>query len=324
MFLRNAVFSHNMAHGLGGAVCSIDANITVNNVINFTSNIAQCGGAMYLNTATVLTLNKFSTLISSHNHATLYGGVLYYEDRPTSYVCSNPNVTIGVKSPECFLSLGSYEHHIINSSFDSAGRDGSFLYGGLLDRCRMRIHGVFNSSIIPYHFLVSTVLNIILNQSRANEIMSQQYGFFLCDDTKTVSVSRGQKFIVHAQAIVPQGATSIQIRAQTGINARTHLDQVTQNALSNECTSLAYNFYSSQESDELRLTSEGSCRDTGTVESVIRVALLPCPHPLVQSSEECMCDQRLLEYPNVSCTTDEFNNSYIMKGSGTDFWVGAL
>ena len=83
---------------------------------------------------------------------------------------------------------------------------------------------------------------------------------------------------------------------------------------------MTYNFFSSQDHDELRLTTEGSCADTGII---IRVTLLPCPHPFVQSSEECVCDQRLQDYPNVNCTTDEHNVSYVSKKYGTDFWMGA-
>lgn len=160
--------------------------------------------------------------------------------------------------PVCFLRLGKYDNITINSNSDSAGRDGSFLHGGLLDKCKLRMDGNYNYSIIPYNFLTNRIFKVKSNQNQTNEISSQPYRICFCDsecyNTKPVSIFRGQKFVISIKAInQKQSHTLGKVTAQTGINARIHLNQVTQ-SVSNECTDLIYNFYSSQNHDELRLT----------------------------------------------------------------------
>jgi predicted outer membrane repeat protein len=324
------LFNSNTADGNGGALYGADTDITLDNTVNFTANLAQNGGAMFLTSSSTLTLYQYMALTTFHNNASLYGGSIYHEDQPTSYVCENPQLGIDENYPVCFLRLHGYQGLVINSYFDSAVKGGSFLHGGLLDKCRLEVNGKFNYSIIPYNFLSNRIFNITSYHSNIPEITSQPYRICFCESThstchhsKIVKISRGQKFLLSIQAIA-QKDTSIagEITAQTGVYARIHLNQVIQN-VSNKCTNLTYNFYSSLDRDELRLTTQGSCGSSGTIQAIISVVLFPCPHPFIQSNEECVCDKRLAKYSNVHCTIDEYNNSYVNKESGTDFWMSA-
>ena len=156
----------NRAYANGGRLHAIDTRITLGTDIAFTSNCAQNGGAMWLE-ASSLTLNENSTLNTSHNHASFYGGAIYHKDEPTSSVCSDS--TEHIRS-DCFLAFKNYSKTtIIRSSFDLAGRDGSFLYGGLLDRCQLRVDGIHNYS--SYNFLTNNIFNI---NSDHNETISSQ------------------------------------------------------------------------------------------------------------------------------------------------------
>ena len=311
----------NIAHTNGGALYAIDTRITVKTNITFTSNSAQNGGAMWLDTCS-LTLNENATLTTSHNYASLYGGAIYHKDEPSSSVCSystEPNYE------DCFLGFDNHNQIIITSSFDLAGRDGSFLYGGLLDKCELHMSGNHNYS--PYTFITDNVFNITSDHNQT--ISSQPYGILCfcdikaktCNNIMNISVFRGQKFSVFVKSIAQSGSASANVTALTGINARIHLKQVTQ-TIPNKCSKLSYNFYSSQGHDELRLTTGGSCGDVGTVQVVIGVVLLPCPHPLIQLNEDCTCHKRLMKFPNVKCTSEESGKTLITKSPGGSFWIG--
>lgn len=235
------------------------------------------------------------------------------------------------------LFLGNekvYDVGSITSNFDFAGREGSFLYGGFLDICTLHINGTYNNSIIPYNFLTKRgIINITSGNNETKEVTSEPYGilcfcdrsYATCQTTRKIRISRGQRFIVPVEATIQEGTTSARVTGVTGVNARIHLNQVIQ-TLSDGCTNLEYNFYSSLEHDELRLTTKGSCIDIQSAQSVIEVTLLPCPHPFVQSDdlESCVCNHRLEEYGGVRCITDEFSKSYIIKSSDSNLWLSAL
>ncbi len=65
--------------------------------------------------------------------------------------------------------------------------------------------------------------------------------------------------------------------------------------LSNECTTLKYNIYSSSDTEQVILYPEGPCHDKGLARVVIDVTLEPCPTAFVLSNEECICEERLRE-----------------------------
>ena len=107
---------------------------------------------MYLEDQTVLQFTSSLNLNTSYNTASEYGGAIYHEDEEIQYQCQDH-----AKLPEheCFIRLlltsgnsndPEEEFYYLNitsmaifSYNNSAGIDGSFLYGGLLDRCHMSI-----------------------------------------------------------------------------------------------------------------------------------------------------------------------------------------
>ena len=115
--------------------------------VSFSFNSAKNGGAMNLKN-TNLIFKQNTTLETSYNNASDYGGAIYYKDEFTANQCGI-NGIIDKEQPNeleyCFLmlqpkleSLDSvcfYLHQedpegelaIIHSSEDSAGKDGSFL-----------------------------------------------------------------------------------------------------------------------------------------------------------------------------------------------------
>ena len=92
---------------------------------------------MYFINAASLTLASHTTLETSHNTAADYGGAIFHKDIVTPSQCDNVIESILFwKLPYCFLQFNDLKKNstiTINSYLDSAGIDGSFLYGGLLD-----------------------------------------------------------------------------------------------------------------------------------------------------------------------------------------------
>lgn len=110
--------------------------------MNFSFNFAKNGGAMKLE-ETSLTIGRYTSLCSSHNTATDYGGGIYYEDVVTANQCKfkNNNHMNIYKLPHCFLDFEYRNLNVllsIHSYKDTAGKGGSFMYGGLLDRCKLK------------------------------------------------------------------------------------------------------------------------------------------------------------------------------------------
>ena len=81
-------------------------------------------------------------LITSFNSAREFGGVIYYRDNPTFLSVPTAleqfdHTTLS----NCFLQFQKFLtvlDAIIVSRNDSAEREGNFMFGGLMDRCRFQ------------------------------------------------------------------------------------------------------------------------------------------------------------------------------------------
>lgn len=56
--------------------------------------------------------------------------------------------------------------------------------------------------------------------------------------------------------------------------------------------------------EELVLYPDGPCRDTGLVKAVVNVTLLLYPDAFTQYGEQCVCEERLLQY-NAECIIND-------------------
>ena len=138
LFNGTTSFINNMAHENGGALYILGTRVVVQGDVFFTLNSANNGGAMYLTTATTLSFGASGArLVSSYNSAYKYGGAIYHEDNTVTLVqCSyfDDSIDLYEQLPYCFLDVDRLQLHQltfeISSYYDSAGRDGSFMYGG--------------------------------------------------------------------------------------------------------------------------------------------------------------------------------------------------
>ena len=334
--------------GNGGAIFASDTYITLNDTVNFTRNVAQNGGAMYFENGATLVLEPNTTLSTSYNNATKYGGAIYHTDGITPSQCAflmrekNPDTVERI--PNCFINLEGIQlnktrvPYTIHSSNDSAGIGGSFMYGGLMDKCRIfslvPSTLYINATEVKTDLLYSVLMDYKIFESKGTDstsiIASEVYILcfcvsnqeFNCSKVTNIETYRGQTFSVPFLAL-SQGdtITSTLLTAKLSRTARLELNQSTQ-ALSQNCTNVAYTLYSTEEYEELIVYPNGSCRDTGQAQAVIHVNFRSCPDAFTLSGDQCICEEGLQKY-NTECVIFE-DEIYITRKANSKLWLRAL
>ena len=331
------LFIYNTAKGDGGALYAAGAKIQILDLANFTLNAAGSnGGALYFENGAFLYLSVSRIfgnrlLVSSYNYAQQYGGLIYHKDSATVSQCSysgnSKNNEFG-KLPNCFLQIT----HIVNefapvivSNNDSAGLEGSFLFGGLLNKCTTTWDPRPGDSYIHSQMLSINRESIITSKAISSEPYSLCLCSFLifCSPSKILEmqVYRGQKFTVPLMAETQlNSAVATTVTAITSSTAKLETYQTSQ-LLPGYCNPLGYTVYSTESHEQVVLYPDGPCRDTGTARVVIDVTLLPCPDWFTQSGEICTCEDRLHDYP-INCTIAD--TPYLTKTAGLNIWIGVM
>ena len=323
-----SLFSNNTAVEDGGAIYAAGTRIQILHRITFGFNMANgSGGALYFENRAYLYLSTFETdrnilLVSSYNYARHYGGLMYHKDSASIFQCSYPDSGNGDNLSDCFIQI--YNNYmlspIVMSNNDSSGLQGSFLFGGLLNRCTTwDAHN--NASYIN-----RKAFSINFESITTEEISSQPYSLCYCtivscqSRTQHMQVYRGQKFTVPLLAEGQAGTTPTIVTAITSSTARLDIYQTSQQ-LPDFCFPLTYTVYSTESHERVVLYPDGPCRDTGTARVVIDVTLLPCPDGFTQSGEICTCEDRLHDYPVNRTIAD---TPYLTKKAGLNIWIGAV
>ena len=83
------------------------------------------------------------------------------------------------------------------------------------------------------------------------------------------------------------------------------------------CSNFTYTVFSTESNEELVLYSDGPCYDSGLAMASVQLRLLPCPDAFTQLNEECVCEERLVQYAN--CTISE--EPLITKKTGSMLWM---
>ena len=328
----NTSFIDNKARSDGGALYGLNANMEFSGSITFSNNSAERGGGMFLLSVT-LKFARGMNLTTSYNNASKYGGAIYYEDALTLIQCNVYKIYESDVLPYCFIQTIGTDLEVIDdtsmaiySYYNSAGRYGSFLYGGALDRCQLKSTNASGAVKYTSFSLEHIIKYIQPNSNGINLITSQPYTLCFCGSdcrytrpiTINTTIYRGQKFNVSLYTIA-QGGTSVSttVTARTSVTARLKSNQTSQ-TLSENCSILTYNLYSTENNEELVLHPDGLCSDKGKI--IVKVQLEDCPPGFILSTDECICDKRLMQY-NLTCTIDE--DIFIVRYSGSRLWVSA-
>ena len=337
-------FIQNIADREGGALSIQGTDIVTafKNTLIFTSNSASNGGAIYLGSRATLTLDSFNILNATDNRAD-YGGVIYNEDTTIPSQCyfetssdheivSLQFCSIQLKNVIAARTLIVSTHTQLISNNDFAGKDGSFLYGGLLDRCQMEISNTsddLQNSFVPFKYLQEKIFKLSVQDSTTRNVTSQAYQLCFCEsdeiyncsESRRITVLRGQRFEFSLLALdqMRHFAPTV-VTAKISGTAELDINQNSQ-VLPRQCSTLTYNLYSTENRGDLVLYPDGPCRDTGLNTANINITLLPCPDAFMQSGSKCVCEERLLKYSAV-CVIDK--TPYITRRAGSEFWMSAL
>ena len=332
-FSGNTRFTSNTATEYGGGLYASSASVYMQGTVDFSLNSAKCGGAMFFTLGANLSLEWYTVLTTSANTASEYGGAIYHEDSITIIQCTNvsnilhTDQNLALSIQPSFLQIHGDEDvpdfacPQIISQENSAIKDGSFLYGGLLDRSRLLIQ----PSKLPYDFFTHQCLINITKHADKNEISSEPFQLGSCDGndhsfSNNITVYRGQTIRLNITAL-GQGQSQVPttVRALLNPGARLKLNQSAQ-SIPMGCSEVTYNLYSTEDSEQLTLFPEGPCQTIGQASTVLNVTFLPCPDAFKQSNEECVCEDRLQEY-NPECLVED--GIVIERKAGQRFWMNA-
>ena len=349
----NITFERNEATRKGGAVLNIDTTWNVKGSITFDSNLATMGGAMSLSGKSKLTLNEYSTMTYTNNHASQNGGAIYVNEIQSINECRTlesiafcylPNSTKRESCKrlgDCFIELNAdmpFDASNLNISVtftnNFAAKSGSVIFGGSLDNCRLYLGGGFQDDCgnkIGREYTdnsLQTFLVISTIDNMTSAISSEPLRICFCNDglpncevNVSVNTVRGKQFTLSA-VTVGQGNFTVPSSIKADFNdnyyARiSHLQRV--QSTGDTCTDLSYRVFSDRSVVTLILFPDGPCRDTGIARREVKITFLPCPDGFVKVGSECLCDERLHTF-NVICNVDQGS----ISRSPNTFWLMGL
>ena len=339
-FSGPTIFHENKANKDGGAIYATGTIIYINDTVSFTLNKAgRHGGAIYLDTLATLKLKasmpSHELLITTANFAQQSGGAIYFVDTPTPNQCltNRRNMKFEMKKvPQCFLHVNGCPYSPkISSRNDTAGSgNGHFLFGGLLNKCRLRGCDQWWMEGIIYFFARNIVSTHPTNRS-GKVITSKPYELCLCDKRyplrealvnckkiTSVTVYRGQQFNVSILAAAQIKTTSTFVSAFTSSTSRLEASQTTQFS-GDGCQSLSYTIYSTENNEEIKLYADGPCRDVGDANVIVNATILSCPDGFAAVGDICSCENRLEQF-SINCVIN--NTPYFVKAESSNFWMG--
>ena len=347
IMLQGTVFSNNSA-SYGGAIQALDAKINITGNDSFTQNIVEVnGGALALSEGSVVNFFETASLTFAENIANSFGGAIFIEDESVhcSYAWSTSvNGFIGFHGsyeelycfdldlPACFTDLKDN----INISFSAnSAMAGSAIFGGEIDGTVSNLYLIING--VLYSPRIGDLLRYLINvniddtnngssiSSNPNRICGCVNGQPDCsvpDSPYEVSVYPGQTVGVSLVAVGQRNGTvpSTTTAMYDPDNGATFGDlQSTQRIDHTTCTELNYTLFSRRQTETLKIYVDSSCGLEGIPLSV-NVTVLECPigFTLSNSSNQCVCEERLQKYTN-SC---DISNLEITRTASEDFWVG--
>ena len=341
----NCSFIGNRALSQGGAIHAIESIISIGyewydvreistspRFLSFVDNYAEnAGGGISLEANAEVRgplKSEYMYWISFINNTAKNGAAIYVNDYGT---CSD------ARNSTCFLQTPSFKSDdtksfiIINSSESK-----NAIYGGLLDRCiaKSDYRDVYNGRHLTNGI---EYLRIVTHDNSIDGlIISNPVRLCYCREGKMdcsyqyppIKTEKGRVFNVTITAVDqakhPVNAT-VQIDYQYSSGIHLGDGQQTQQ-ISNECTDLTLNVYSSYQNHvTLTLYAIGPCNSTKVSKRSLNVLFTQCTCPVgfqelpTQSGGcQCDCDAHIEKYI-IKC--DEATKSLIRQGN---FWIGYL
>ena len=347
-FTGTSNFEQNSATTAGGAIFAINNCIlSITGTSNFSSNSANnmtfdgntnngdstseaisYGGGMYLSNS-IISIMPDTTVYWENNSASL-GGAIYVQDQtnPLSYCPRIKNSGISdsifIYIIRCFYQLPGrdFSHNTQRLEFrnNSAKREGSALYGGAINRCRLDSY--------PSDNMFDTIFQIEYGNKNSEiypnplRICPCQHNHPNCSNLNIYkTVYPGETFQVPVVASGRQNTTSLAKVGSRVQNENSSLQgfQYSQEINSN-CTPLNFTVFSLLHSVLLQLYEEGACGTFGDILNIHLTINQNCPpgFNISEMTRSCVCEKRLERFTN-SCSIISGN---ITRDSDQQFWVG--
>ena len=336
-------------HAVGSSIkISIIANETL---VNVEDNVAERGGGLSFDSIAKLYVLKMMYFESRPVYAIQlignsadYGGALYVNDGTNAATCESP-------STECFLqvlaihpiqktTLSTVSLYISNNSARRSVSSAT-LFGGLLDRCTVsplaEVHNkdrdindanyIYNQSGLDYLY-ESTVFPPDTITSDPVQVCFCFNGYPDCSylETDLRKVKRGESFVVSLIAVDQVGEpviASIQSSlkfTQSGLGEGQLFQSVT-----NNCTDLKFNVFSSEPYEQLTLYADGPCKDADLSRRNITIQFLHCTCPIGFQPQnfndttcECQCHRIINQYVR-NC--DDQTGSLVRRVAASNIWI---
>ena len=323
-------FSSNSAR-LGGAIfLASDNNMTFDGNISFTNNgdstseAISVGGGMYLYTSTI-SIMPDTTVYWENNSASLGGAICVLDQTsPLSYCPQIDNSGIIINDIiRCFYQLPGWDfprNTRLVFRNNSAEREGSALYGGAINKCRLDSY--------PYDNMFDTIFEIEYG-NKNSEIYPNPLRICPCQhnhpDCSNLNIYKtvypGETFQV---PVVASGRQSTTFSAKVGSRVQNESSslqgfQYSQEINSN-CTPLNFTVFSLLNSVVVQLYEEGACGTFGDILNIHLTINQNCPpgFHISEMTRSCVCEKRLERFTS-SCNITSGN---ITRESGQQFWVG--
>ena len=272
-----------------------------------------------------------------------YGGAVYVADETNSGTCASTSSQQYSTKTECFIELlphhdGLFDINNIEVTVfkeNQAYVSGSDLFGGLLDRCTISPLAAKNSHQTSIMDGTSYFLDVS-NIDRLDTISSAPVRVCFCNEDKQpdcgyhppiVNVKRGETFAVPLVAVDQVNKTVSNVTIRVGLSSSFGgLGENRQNQSTGEgCTDLVFEVYSPHPSEQIILYADGPCKDAPLSQGIIHVNFSSCDCPIgfqqnlaLKTRCECECDSDL--HPYVS-NCDFIAETITREG---DFWIDYL
>lgn len=311
-FRGSNMFTNNIASEGGGSIHAKSVIVTLRGHMNFISNSAENGAALYMQCKSALMLGNGSNLTTAGNQAEKCGGIIYYDDK-----CTGEILDIAETKSVCSLQLDNATFH---SEADTAGRMGSFLYGGIDAKGIQQINSCTKISKLP-----NKAENATLFKPHIKCLCFCERGHNNCSETKEIRLYNGQMLNLSLVVIDDNNeSTSASLTAEFRYNGKA-LSEKPQ-ILPNHCSIVTYNMEQVIHKMEpyanmtLLLHAYDLCNSHKAKATTIDLTI-DCPNGFSNELGECMCEPTLNKF-NATCELRE--NEVVIKKESKSLWLGII
>ena len=314
-------FIENCANISGGGIHSLNSFIRLSSrgSLLYRRNMAEFGGGIFLTRSSKINVqgtpgsynnNDWVRTIRFIHNIAVYGGGIYIDDEANPLSCTASKSPLAGLENECFFQAEVFVALIYVKymffNLNEASEGGSDLYGGLFDRCRTGLYSSISKSSVEYLQLFSNIKKLSLSVS------SQPVRICFCRNNQPdcdyqpseKNTTKGGEFTLELVAVDQVNTTlAASIKALTSSpESRVGLGQQSQHA-QNICTTLTYEVYSTNPSEELILYADGPCQNAELSSRSIHIYFKPChcQAGFMASLQnewvcECVCHKQLEPY----------------------------